>query len=184
MKLKVLIGILVFLIVLNLATIGTFLYVHFSQQTAEPTGRFGHRADMRAAPGMRPGIGERVRFQHGEREELRAFLHQFREETRELRDRVSDLEREVFELMQTDPVPKQRVDSLLKEISLSQYEISKSAAAKMIEAKKILSPEQQTRFFEAIHRSHTMMRGESRRPGLERGQRHRRRPDPPDSTGR
>jgi uncharacterized membrane protein len=184
MKLKALIGVLVFLIVLNLATIGTFLYVQFSHKHSESVGRYGARKGVRSAPGTQRGMGQRVRFQAGEREELMSFLQQFRTETQGLRDQVRDLEREVFELMQTDPVPKQQVDSLLKEISLAQYEISKAASDKMIEAKKVLSPDQHKHFFDAIHRSHAMMRGETRHPGVGRGPKHRRNPHQPDSTGR
>jgi len=36
MKLKVLVGVLVFLIVLNFATIGTFLYMHFTRPEMPP----------------------------------------------------------------------------------------------------------------------------------------------------
>lgn len=183
MKLKVLIGILVFLIIVNLATIGTFLYVHFSHESAESVDRYGRRPGMRRAPGTPHDIGEPMRLRKGERKGLRTLLLQFREETQDLRDRVQALERETFDLMHKDPVPKGQIDSLLKEISLVEYEISKAAAAKLIEAKKILPPDQQKHFFNAVRRSHMRMGVESRIPRAGRGKRQWRKPHPPDSTG-
>jgi len=184
MKLKVLIGFLVLLIILNLATIGTFLYVHFTRSAPRHAGWTGPRPGMHASSDVREGTGERMRFHAHEREELMVLLTQFREDTKQLRDRARDLERKTFDLMQEDAVPVEKVDSLLKEISIVQYEISKEATAKLIEAKKVLSPEQQKHFFEAIHRSHLMTHGQPRHPRAGRIMRQGRRPHHPDSTGR
>jgi hypothetical protein len=181
MRLKVLVGILVFLIIVNLATIGTFLWVHFSRDVPEKVYRFGPRRGMRSFPEKAPGVGGPMRFRTGEREKLRTLFSEFRNETQDLRDRVGALERETFELMHEDPVPVGQVDSLLKEISLVEYEISKRAAAKLIEAKKVLPPDQQSHFFNAIHRSHMMMRGGPGQHGPRRGQRHQRESFQPDS---
>jgi uncharacterized membrane protein len=185
MRLKVLVGILVFLIILNLATIGTFLYVHFSHGPDGAPGPLNVWPGLGSGPepGERYSIDKRVRFQVKEREALRTLLNEFRSETDDLRSRAQDLEREAFELMQQDPVPKAVVDSLLKEISLVQYEVSKRAAAKLIEAKKILPPEQQRHFFNAINRTHSMMRGEPGHPGAGRGQKRWRKSPQADSLG-
>jgi uncharacterized membrane protein len=185
MKLKVLIGILVFLIAVNLATIGTFLYVQFSRGPAERVDWLDGPAPMDAPrPDRVPPASRRMRFHEEQREALRTLLHEFRSETEGLQDRARELESEAFELMQKDPVAKTDVDSLLKELSLVQYEISKAAAAKLIEAKEVLPPEQQIHFFNAIRRMHTGMREERGGPRSGRGRDYHRRFSEPDSIRR
>ncbi|UCG53018.1 MAG: periplasmic heavy metal sensor [Candidatus Latescibacterota bacterium] len=157
MKLKILVGILVFLIVLNLATIGTFLYIHFTQEPVAPVGR------MSPGPGMdlpmEPNRHGPMHFHATHRKELRKLHREFRIETLDLTLRIRDLELEAFELLQQDPVPQARVDSLLEEISLAQLEVSRRAAEKLIEAKRILPPDQQEIFFNAILKARSRMHG-------------------------
>jgi uncharacterized membrane protein len=146
MKLKILVGVLVFLIVLNLATIGTFLYMHFTRPAPPP----GYAPAL--APDVpRPARAPRLRHLPPERrEELVNLLREFHAETSALRARTTDLETEAFVLMQLDPVPSARVDSLLREISAARLEVSRIAAQKLIEAKAVLPPEEQRLFFDAI----------------------------------
>ena len=147
MKLKVLVGALVFLIVLNLATIGTFLYVHFTRPAMPSVAdgpEFPHRD---ADSGRRPRL-HRLPSQH--REALVGLLREFHSETQDLRTRLDELEGGVFDLMQGDPVPVARVDSLLGEISRVRLEISRIATRKLIEAKGVLPPEEERMFFDSI----------------------------------
>ena len=147
MKLKILIGVLVFLIVLNLATIGSFVYMRVTQ---------GERTDRWPVPGMmrgtsRPGErAPRAEFRNEHRKELRKLFREFHSETQDLRLRIHDLQGEAFALMQQDPVPKAEVDSLLEEISTLHLQISKAATQKMIESREFMSPEQMKMFFNAI----------------------------------
>jgi uncharacterized membrane protein len=174
MKLKILVGVLVFLIVLNLATIGTFVFMHFNRP-APPQAPF---------PGMVPqgrpsGRAPRLRHLAPERREgLVGLLREFRTETAALRERTSDLEGEVFVLLQLDPVPEARVDSLLREISATRLEVSRIAARKLTQAKAILPPEERRLFFDAIleaRPAHRPMDGPGRgeRPFEGRGRRDR-----------
>jgi uncharacterized membrane protein len=146
MKLKILVGVLVFLIVLNLATIGTFLYMRFTRPEAPP-GLFPG-----AAPGA-PHDARATRLRHlppERREELVRLLGEFHAETAALRARTADLENEAFALMQLDPVPSARVDSLLREISSARLEVSRIAVRKIVQAKSVLPLEEQRLFFNAI----------------------------------
>lgn len=146
MKLKILVGVLVFLIVVNLATIGTFLYMHFTRPTPPPG----------LAPGLAPDVPDPARaprLRHlppERREELVGLLREFHDETAALRVRTADLENEAFALMQLDPVPPEQVDSLLREISATRLEVSRIAAQKLVRAKAVLPPEEQRLFFKAI----------------------------------
>jgi uncharacterized membrane protein YgcG len=133
MKIKVLVGVLVFLVVLNLATIGTFLYMHFTRPEPAPVA---------GNPGFSPREGfpiERMR---------KPWLHRL--PSQDLRDKMRGFEDEAFGLMQRDPVPVERVDSLLAVISQTRLEIGRIAARKLIEAKGVLPPEEERFFFEAI----------------------------------
>jgi hypothetical protein len=147
MKLKVLVGALVFLVVLNLATIGTFLYVHFTgPRMPRMMGAPEHpRRDGPA--GRRPWLN---RLPSENREALVGLLGEFHSETQDLRTTLHTLEGDVFDLMQIDPVPVARVDSLLGEASRVRLEISRIATRKLIEAKGVLPPEEQRVFFESI----------------------------------
>lgn len=157
MKLKFLVGVLVLLIVVNLVAIGTFLYIHFTRP--EPPGHFSSPGMMRSPA---PTRAQRLRHLQSEhREELMTLLGELREETSELRTRLSRLENDAFDLMQVDPVPSAQVDSLLREISTARFEISRVAARKLIKAKAVLPPEEQRMFFDAIleARPHRMPHG-------------------------
>jgi len=178
MKLKVLVGALVFLIVLNLATIGTFLYMHFTRPELPP---------MADGPGFPPRDHASMRkpwlhrLPSENREALVGLLDELRSETEDLRTKMRDLEGGVFDLMQSDPVPEARVDSLLAEISEVRLEISRIATRKLIEAKGVLPPEEERIFFDAILQARPAPHFSQ---GMRRGDRHfggRKRGAPPDS---
>jgi uncharacterized membrane protein len=176
MKLKILLGVLVFLIVLNLATIGTFLYLHFTRPAPPPF--LATEMEPESAGPMRP---PRLRhFPPEQRKELVGLLEEFRNETSALRLRAMDLEGEAFDLMQKDPFPAARVDSLLREISATRLEISRTAVRKLVKAKTILPPEEQRIFFDAILQarpSHGPLHGPGRGERRFDGRGRRVRPD-------
>jgi Spy/CpxP family protein refolding chaperone len=178
MKTKVLIGILIFLIVVNLATIGTYVYMRlthrraFTEQPGPPGGGM--------PPGM-PGNGPMAQLTEDQRHKLFDLMSGFHEETYALNEHAAEIERETFKLLHEDPVPQEKVDARLKEISDIRLEISRKAAQKLVRAKEFLAPEQQERFFGAIMQSHQGIGGPPMRggdmpppPGL-------RRPDSMDS---
>lgn len=151
MKVKVLIGILVALIVLNLATIGSFVYTRWRApendlSVVSPAPDVDRRPD---AWERRGGRG-RFRPSRDERQQLMALLSEFRTQTEEIRQKIFEDEFRVFELMQQDGVPVAEIDSLLEEISTSRLEVQRLAVDKLIESKAHLSPQQQRRFFNAI----------------------------------
>jgi hypothetical protein len=181
-KVKLLIGALVFLIVLNLATIGSFVYTQWN--------RGGDRAlperfapDAPRAVARNRGEGERARrsmpVPPGKRAELRRLLSELREETEELRSRTATLEEKVLETMRLDPVPRTELDSLLSEIAAARLEISRKATEKLIEARTHLTPEQLEHFYEMVLRSRPDHSGgyyRQRYDGREQRQKNRRGP--------
>ncbi|HQU71427.1 MAG TPA: periplasmic heavy metal sensor [Calditrichia bacterium] len=137
MKIKVLIGILVVLIVVNLATIGSFLFY-----------RFGPREHGFRPPPMVEGGPEQLSRE--QRRELFKLLREFGDETENLREEITELEKKLFELLQQENIPEAAVDSTLREIQERRLAMSKFAIQKMGVAKTFLTPEQQKRFFSAI----------------------------------
>ena len=140
MRVKILVAALIFLIVVNLATIGTYVYLKLAQSSEEerhgmPPGR------------MPPPIAQ---LNEDQRQKIFGLMRGFQEETRNLQLRVRSLEDSTFRLIQETSVERDKVDERLREIAGVRLEISKKAAQKMIEAKSFLTPEQQKHFFDAI----------------------------------
>lgn len=181
MKIKILIGVLVFLILVNLATIGSFLVM---VSRGKPPAPF---------PEDRPGRFTREPFnrdrQHRMSPELRSQLRDnFRalnSETSDLRASIHELEAQTFELMQNDPVPIAQIDSILEEISRARLEISRIAIRNMLNAGSQLTPEERTQFFNALRDLRPDMPGPPRhgRNRDDRQRMHRRydRGTPPES---
>ena len=144
MRVKLLVGILVLLVVVNLTAVGTFLYIHFTR--AERFGGF-HRGSMKRPPFLASE----------DRAKLRGLLMEFHEETNEYRTMLRDLEDQLFLAIHSEPENTAKSDSLLREITEVRYELSKKALEKLA-ATDFLSPEQRKMFFNGI-----LMGG--RRPG-------------------
>jgi Spy/CpxP family protein refolding chaperone len=142
MKLRIWVVVLSFLTVMNLAAVAAFLLAR--SDTRDDRGFRG--------PGLRPQFMERG--PHGleseGREQFMTLIHDFRTETRDLRDRAVELEQEIMEQMQRERVDRAAVDSLLREVSAVRLEISERATDKMIDAKEFLTPRQQKMFYRAI----------------------------------
>ncbi len=142
MKLRIWVVVLSLLTVMNLAAAAAFLLVRSHARDDD-----GFRG-----PGVRPPFMERGPhgLQSEERERFMTLIHDFRTETRDLRDRTVELEEEIMEQMQREHVDRDAVGSLLKEISAVRLEISERATDKMIDAKEFLTPRQQKMFYRAI----------------------------------
>jgi uncharacterized membrane protein len=160
-KIKLLIGILVALIVLNLATIGSFVYMRWRAPERGLAALAPRPEREHAAPHAdRRGPHGRFRPSGDERRQLIGLLKEFKTETEVIRQKIFEDEKEVFDLMQRGTVPRATVDSLLEEISKSRLEMRRMAVDKLIESKAHLSPIQQQRFFDSILQT---------RPGGRRG---------------
>lgn len=143
MKTKVLVGVLLFLIAINLATIGTFVYLNLTRPPQPPEFM---------EPPSRSGEGPRAPrgLDKGQREQLVALMNEFRDETRALRDSVRDLERSALELLKQDKLSLEQVDARLADIAALRLKLSEAAARKLIKAKAFLNPEQQEQFINLI----------------------------------
>ncbi len=147
MKTKVLVGILLFLIVINLSTIGVFVYhilkpgppetVPFAGEGGPPPGMMG--------PGM-----PMMRLQPEVRERMHKLMVGFREEIQSYQEQIFALEDSTVALLKHDPPPMTRVNERLKQLADLRLLINEKAVHNLLQAKKFLSPEEQEMFFRAI----------------------------------
>ncbi len=147
MKIKVLVGVLIFLIVINLATIGSYVYLKI---TNEPNRHMPLMPLVEGPERPLPPDRPELKLNKGQREKLINLLRSFREKTIGLRQQMRKLEDDTFVLLQKDTVSPKQVDANLQKISEIKLEISKEAVNKLIDAKKFLSPEQQKHFYNAL----------------------------------
>lgn len=165
MKLKVLIGVLVFLIVVNLATLGSYLYYRMTPQPDFPP---------EFVPGVPGGAQERFHrppwLTPEKAQQMRQLLNQLRSETEPLQQDLNRTEEALFELLQRESAPDS-IERKLEEVAHLRLEISRRALGKLIEAKQFLSPEEQRVFFQFIIQSRPGLKG--RRPGFPGREGHR-----------
>jgi len=149
-KLKLLISVLLFLIVLNLATIGTFMYKQWKQ---EDTYRAPHAERQLHSRSRRSG--EMRTLNPEKRQVLRRLLKELHEETENLQDEISRKQIEAFALLERETVPRDSLNMVLEQVSELRLEISRRATDKLIKAKVHLDPNQQKMFFRLILMSRT-----------------------------
>lgn len=156
MKLKIWIGVLVFLILVNLATIGSFIYFQMND----------HPRHNPAFSGRPPS--EIFHIDREKRRQLFDLFRKYREETREQEQEVHKKEQELFDLLQQNPTPMDQVEEKIQEITQLRAIVGHKMVEAMIEAKTFLTPEEQRHFFNAMLRARPG-KFEKHRPGFKRG---------------
>ncbi len=146
MKIKLLIGALLFLILVNLATIGSYLYYRWNAPAPLPPWEERHPGRWGGAPPPPMDLAPE------QRRVLRSLIFEFAEQTRDLRDEKRRLKEELFRLMTSDEVDTTLINQKTKELSEVWYRLFKISTDKLIDAKKHLTPEQQRHLFFAILR--------------------------------
>lgn len=147
MKTKVLVGILLFLIVINLSTIGVFVY-HLL--TPPPPALEPFAGEGEPAPGMMgPGM-PMMRLKPEAREQMHKLMIAFREEIKGYQEQIFALEDSTVALLKNDPPPMSRVNERLKQMADLRLLVNEKAVHNLLQAKKFLSPEEQEVFFRAI----------------------------------
>jgi len=147
MKTKVLVGILLFLIVINLSTIGVFVYHLLKPAPAEFEPLPGDGGPL---PGMMSRGNPMMRLKPEAREQMHKLMLAFREESQVYQEQIFALEDSTVALLKNDPPPMSRVNEHLKQIADLRLLINEKAVHNLLQAKKFLSPEEQGMFFRAI----------------------------------
>lgn len=147
MKTKVLVGILLFLIVINLSTIGVFVYhlVRPGSPDVELLPPEGAPPQAMMRRGMRM-----MHLQPDAREQMMKLMTSFREEIRTYQQQIFALEDSTVALLIADPPPMSRVSENLKKLADLRLLINEKAVHNLLQAKKFLDPEEEEAFFRAI----------------------------------
>lgn len=138
MKTKVLVGALLFLIVLNLATLGTWLYVRFMAPPDMPPTPVG------GPPELMRMLDDSARLR------LQSVMISFRNDVMPLQRQARSVEDSIAAFLQLDPVPVDAVRRLLRRAADLRTAISERAVERLVATKKFLTPEQQRMFFRAV----------------------------------
>jgi len=156
MKIKILISVLVLLILVNLAAIGSWVYFRWTESDE------GYPPQFR--PRMRPPFaGSESHFNEDQREKLGKLLQELREEAKVPRQKTKELEDRIFGELQTPTPDDRKVDSLMQALAESQKIVSRLAFKKLEQAKSFLDTDQQRRFF------YLLMHARPNMPGGRRG---------------
>lgn len=146
MKLKILIGILVVLILINLGTIGTYLYYQVLRAPEEMV-----------SPGRMGPPPEISRWLHDlneeQKSEIREMQQALRVEIGPLVEQVRQLRKDTFGLLMQDSIPWARVEANLLQISQLHFQIEKLTLKSLISMRDKLPPEQRGKFIRFIAES-------------------------------
>jgi uncharacterized membrane protein len=156
MKVKLLVGALAVLVLVNIAALGTFWFMH--------QGHHGHR------PGRdwRSQHEGKYDLSREERKRVRRAMRSIRQEVRPLINETKSLEDDLIASMKKDPAPRAHIDSLHQQISAKRLEIARRATDRMIAMGDSLSTAERDLMIDAMVRH--------RRGGFEgRGEGSRRR---------
>lgn len=155
MKIKLLVGALIFLIVINLVTIGTFIYLQFNEKEE---GRFKFRSQdsLMIPPFLHPDeIGEKLTIE--QKEKLFGLFNNFRKESEDTQLKIQEVQDELIEILRSETFNEDEVNEQLNEIAQLRLEISIKAVSNLKKAKSFLSPEQFENFLHAIMQFRPMM---------------------------
>jgi uncharacterized membrane protein len=147
MKIKLLVGGLVFLIIVNLATIGTFIYLQLNK--SEPRFKYRAQDSLMIPPFLHPdGRGKNLNKE--QREKLFGMFEKFRNETKEVNEEIKVLQEEIKDQLMSAEVNEDDLNQKLQKIADLRLNISRTALKNIIEAKSFLTPEQVEHFVQAI----------------------------------
>jgi uncharacterized membrane protein len=147
MKIKLLVGGLVFLIVINLATIGTFLYLQLNK--SEQKFKYRAQDSLMVPPFLHPD-SRSEKLSREQREKLFGMFEKFRKETKDVNEEIKVLQHEIQELLMSEEVNEAELNEKMQKVAELRLNISRAAVKNIIEAKSFLTSEQVEHFVRAI----------------------------------
>lgn len=85
-----------------------------------------------------------------QKQEMETFKKVFDERTVTIRENLSYKRNELIKLLNNPSPHRAKIDSLIKEIGISQTELEKEVVNHILQEKELLTPEQQKKFFDLI----------------------------------
>lgn len=144
MKIKLLVGALVLLLIVNISAVVMFVIVNQRQSHLMASWPMAGRMDR---AGRMPGD-----LSVEERHKLLTAMSDFHQETHGLMEKTRALEDDVITSMSEDPVPRAHIDSLLQQISDNRLELARRATDRMIKMGRSLTPQEREHIMRAIVR--------------------------------
>lgn len=158
MKLKILIGVLVFLIVVNLATIGSYIYFRMQHKQVEFIPDFPERFS-------RP---PHLDLDREQRQQLLDLRMSFEKDTREISEEIRKTRREIYEILKQDTVSMDIVEEKLGQVASLRMQIERIAIKKLVVARNYLSPQQMDHLYRFLlmESPQQMRRDPGRKPSI------------------
>ncbi|MEJ2193892.1 MAG: periplasmic heavy metal sensor [Ignavibacteriaceae bacterium] len=151
MKIKLLVGGLVFLIIINLVTIGTFLYLQFNK--SEQRFKYRPQDSLMIPPFLHPdGRGKNLNKE--QREKLFGMFEKFRKETKDVNEEINVLQEEIRDQLMSETFDEAELNQKMQRVADLRLDISRRAVKNIIEAKSFLTPRQIEHFVRAIMQFH------------------------------
>ncbi len=147
MKIKILIATLFVLLIVNVAALGSFLFLHHRAHHQPPQLDRVHRWVVRNVP--EKDRDKFFRTAHGIHDDIGPLV----EETR-------GIEKQLIESMRQDPVPRAHIDSLLEQISKNRLEIARKATDRMVAMGDSLTADERAHMADALLRFRNLGGGE------------------------
>ena len=142
MKIRILIGALVILIVLNLATLGS--YVYFRWVTPQ-------HCEMPPLPHDRKFFRMPMQFNEQQRQQLFELRDKFREKVEPYHHQIFELQKQISRQITIEEADTTVIYGNIKEISDLRTQIEKEAVQMLLHSREFLSPEQVSFLCRAIH---------------------------------
>lgn len=157
-KLKILIGALVFLIVVNLATLGSYIYFRVQHKQPEFVGDFPGRFS-------RP---PHLDLDKEQRRHLFELRKNFEEDTKEISEEIARTREEIYQILKQDSVPMEVVEEKLQKVANLRMQIEKMAIRNLLEARQYLNPQQMDHLYRFLLMGPPQQMGPDfrRRPGV------------------
>jgi uncharacterized membrane protein len=152
MKVKFLVTAIVMLVIINVAALGSFWYIHAKESRDRNPGREWRMRNM----------GKDLPRE--DRERLIRMVQGFRRDVRPLLDETRRLEDEMMESLRKETVSRDHIDSLNVAISQNRLEISRRATERMIAMGDSLEPAQREHMMRTLMRTRRSQYDDGERP--------------------
>jgi hypothetical protein len=146
MKIKILVGVLVFLIIVNFATIGSYTYFHITKGGERNYERPLLKEEFRRTQSRPP----RLRLNSDQRRQLWKLNKQFQADIKEYEMEIDQIRTQIFQELEKESFSMDKVEEKLQNIAQIKLNIEKHAIMKLRETKKYLSPAQRQLIYDSM----------------------------------
>jgi len=160
MSKKTLSWLLVFSVILNISTIGTFGYFRWVKTNKSKS--FSHKRDHRDYFNKQLGLTE------AQSDSMEILRSKFWQEIKPLRVQLDQARQELFQVLKQDSLDDQKINLKIDEISEIQKLMQRKTIENFLQHQSILAPEQNKKFIEIM--SSRLFFGE---PGRGRSEKYR-----------